>query len=890
MTRTPQKAWSPRVPKGRATARREPRRGGEALTRMSIASLTPRPPLPAAWGLSSPPRPRPRGRTAGPRGRTAGPRGRTAGPRGRRRAQREEGGAQREDGRAQREEEVSLEEPSHQRAHTAEKKEKEKEKDRGQWRAPHHRDQKPAQERWDNTSKSKESQTGRLIEQLSQEKYECMVCCDAVRVMAPVWSCQGCYHVFHLNYSTEGWRCPACQKVAPKQPASYICFCGKVTNPEWQRSEIPHSCGDLCGKKRTGADCPHPCNILCHPGPCPQCPALVTKSCLCGRTSQPVRCGQGAVLQCSSVCGAILNCTQHTCTQVCHAGSCHLCQLEVKQVCFCGDVDREVPCGTDQEGTDGPGHFSCQKICGKTLGCGLHLCQQPCHPGPCQACPRSPSLVRSCPCGQTPLTKLLELGYAERHTCTDPVPSCGKNYILHVCEELCHEGACGHCSLSSSIRCRCGSKTKEVPCATLFKEELPVFLCEKRCSRKRACGRHKCNDLCCVSVDHQCPQVCSHKLSCGLHRCQEPCHRGNCDPCWQANHPCKNLCNRRHECEHPVFHNCHTEERCPPCTYLTQKWCMGKHEQRSNIACHLQDISCGLSCSKTLPCQGHRCKRICHRGACLGEGGCGQACATPRPDCGHPCSAPCHTGSSCPRNPCTTKVALQCDCGRRKETVMCPEAASSYQRYAAIAMASKLSDMQQGDSVDIGQFITKKEMKQTRLECDTECAMSERNRRFAEALQIDSSQDPFNLRSTSKYPDSLKDDARKELKFVSDVEKEVKNLVELANKGKQSKRSHCFQPMKREHRKLVHELAEAYGVESVSYDSEPKRNVVITAHRGKSVCPASTLTSLIERESSTRAPPPIAHVKQYSSRADGGSSWSKTLKEEPVIDYFDVQD
>lgn len=35
-------------------------------------------------------------------------------------------------------------------------------------------------------------------------------------------------------------------------------------------------------------------------------------------------------------------------------------------------------------------------------------------------------------------------------------------------------------------------------------------------------------------------------------------------------------------------------------------------------------------------------------------------------------------------------------------------------RYAAIAMASKLSDMQLGDSMDIGPFLTKKELKQTR--------------------------------------------------------------------------------------------------------------------------------------------------------------------------------
>lgn len=47
-----------------------------------------------------------------------------------------------------------------------------------------------------------------------------------------------------------------------------------------------------------------------------------------------------------------------------------------------------------------------------------------------------------------------------------------------------------------------------------------------------------------------------------------------------------------------------------------------------------------------------------------------------------------------------------------------------------------------------------------RLECDQECAALERNRRLAEALQIDVSVDPFNVRSTSKYSDSLRDDAR----------------------------------------------------------------------------------------------------------------------------------
>lgn len=47
-----------------------------------------------------------------------------------------------------------------------------------------------------------------------------------------------------------------------------------------------------------------------------------------------------------------------------------------------------------------------------------------------------------------------------------------------------------------------------------------------------------------------------------------------------------------------------------------------------------------------------------------------------------------------------------------------------------------------------------------RLECDEECATLERNRRLAEALQIDPSSDPFNVRSTAIYSDSLKEDAR----------------------------------------------------------------------------------------------------------------------------------
>ncbi|XP_030060668.1 transcriptional repressor NF-X1 isoform X1 [Microcaecilia unicolor] len=785
--------------------------------------------------------------------------------------------------------------------------------------------------------KNKETHTGSLIEQLTTEKYECMVCCEVVRVIAPVWSCQSCYHVFHLNCikkwarspasqaedGNSGWRCPACQNVSARVPSVYTCFCGKINNPEWNRNEIPHSCGELCGKRRSGQDCPHSCNILCHPGPCPSCPAFMTKTCECGRTSHSVRCGQSGAIHCTNVCENPLNCGEHSCAEVCHAGKCQPCQQSVQQACYCGGSSRDVLCGTDKDNYDGFGNFSCQKQCGKKLNCGRHGCTEVCHPQPCQPCPRLPQVVRFCPCLQTPLSKLLELGCVDRKTCMDPIPSCGKTCgkplpcgshdFIHTCENLCHEGECGPCSRTSDISCRCGSKTKEVPCALIRNEADLTFICDKRCNKKRLCGRHKCNEICCVDKEHKCSLICGRKLNCGLHRCEEPCHRGNCQTCWQTSFDeltcycgesvifppvpcgtrppeCKNSCTRQHDCDHPVFHSCHSEEKCPPCTYLTQKWCMGKHELRSNIPCHLTDISCGLRCNQLLNCGMHKCKRICHKGECLIDEECKQPCTLLRTECNHPCMAPCHPSLPCPTTSCSAKVELQCECGRRKESMICSEASNTYQRIAAISMATKLTDMQLGDSVEISRLITKKEMKQTRLQCDEECMALERNRRLAEALNIDESTDPFNIRSSgSKYSDSLKDDARKDLKFVSEIEREIKTLVEAVNKGKQTKKSHCFPPMNRDHRKVIHDLAEVYGVESVSYDNEPKRNVVITAVKGKSMCPSIPLTLVIEREMQTRPPPPIPHYR-HQPDSSRNSGLQKTVKEEPVIDYFDVQD
>jgi len=60
--------------------------------------------------------------------------------------------------------------------------------------------------------------------------------------------------------------------------------------PEWNRRDVAHSCGEICGRHLSKNNCTHKCTLLCHPGSCPQCVAMVTKYCGCGRTSKMLLC------------------------------------------------------------------------------------------------------------------------------------------------------------------------------------------------------------------------------------------------------------------------------------------------------------------------------------------------------------------------------------------------------------------------------------------------------------------------------------------------------------------------------------------------------------------------------------------------------------------------
>ncbi|ELT89371.1 hypothetical protein CAPTEDRAFT_154981 [Capitella teleta] len=741
-----------------------------------------------------------------------------------------------------------------------------------------------------------ETQRGQLIEDLSSNSYECMVCCENVWRESAIWSCGVCFHVFHLRCikkwarsanasdskadNSGGWRCPSCQNVTAIFPSQYRCFCGKIRDPEYNYHDTPHSCGGVC-QKPGPKTCSHRCTLVCHPGPCPPCHANVVQQCQCGRTKKTVRCGQTSLVQCEKVCEKALNCGKHQCKRVCHAGPCDPCEVLIHQDCFCEQESREVLCGSKDSFVLS---FGCESVCNRTLKCGQHKCESICHPGECCTCDLLPEIVTTCPCGKTPLN---EIGDTQRKSCVDPIPTCsaicdkellcGPSGAPHRCKLPCHTGPCGACPGITEVTCRCGILNDRLPCTEVltFTSERP-FTCQRKCNKKLSCSRHKCQNRCCVLTEHKCEQICG-----------QPCHNGKCPTCWHVSFDdltcecgvesliapvacgtkppeCRQPCIRPHACDHQVMHNCHAEDRCPPCTVFTKKWCHGRHELREHIACHITELSCGRLCAKELPCKQHSCIKNCHKFDCLANGEkCAQPCQKPRDECGHACGAPCHPDDPCPPSSCRVMVEYRCECGNRIEKMPCnthPKVntadSTQFPSLATSFLAMKIASAQDGQSVDISSLKMKNAGK--KLECNASCSILERNKQLALALQIRNPDLTGKLNST-QYNAFLKDYAKQHPGFVASVESAFHRLVESAQKSKHPHRSHAFAPMKSMQRRVIHELAEFYGCESLSYDEEPNKNVVATANKGRCWLPNKSLTTLIQSEMHPKAPMPMPH-------------------------------
>ncbi|KAG9347036.1 hypothetical protein JZ751_005963 [Albula glossodonta] len=519
----------------------------------------------------------------------------------------------------------------------------------------------------------------------------CLICIASVKRNQAVWSCSGCYCIFHIP-CIQKWAKDSVFLVSSVTDDDfgtkqhpwpwYYCYCGKVEDPPLDPWLLPHSCGQVCDREYKPV-CGHRCLLLCHPGPCPPCPKMVSVTCLCKKAKPvPRRCSTKA-WSCQQRCGRTLPCGQHPCENSCHAGDCEPCPRVSVQRCVCGRQVAERLCASPV--------WHCEQPCGKPLPCGNHTCEQVCHSGQCGECPRSGN--RACPCGKNKCSL----------PCTEEVPTCGDTCEkalecgLHTCSMRCHRGSCETCRQEVEKQCRCGKYTRHMPC---HKE----YLCESKCPKTRGCQRHQCKRKLLPM-----PRDSGGEVPVRLHSpdgtlrarpptCHHPsrekhrCHFGACPPCRQ---PCQNTLDK---CGHICPAPCHDEVMvkktdraqlagpweqpsapafvckalpCPHCLVPIPTACLGKHEV-SPLPCHAcGPFSCGRPCGRLLACGNHACSRECHS-VTLPNGAedsqqagkecqqCEEGCARPRPPgCPHPCTRPCHS-DDCP--PCTQMIRLKCHC------------------------------------------------------------------------------------------------------------------------------------------------------------------------------------------------------------------------------------
>lgn len=797
--------------------------------------------------------------------------------------------------------------------------------------------------------------------QTKSNHIECMICCDNVHRTNHIWYCSNCYNIFHLTCAMEWcnksiksrneaianaqypslgqapsgqsqhvtsssidpqvshsnhsngrvnsieWPCPACRVVLRSKPNKYKCFCGKVLRPEINRSLPPHSCGQLCDKKRSDSNCPHSCDSICHPGRCAPCQLTSRRSCFCGKLTKELECTL-ATPSCEQVCEKILSCGQHICTRVCHTGPCNVCDKISIFTCYCGQQEIRKRCADLHKTVmKNPKELSCNNTCGKLLDCGQHHCTEPCHPGPnCSSCKLLSQNIKTCPCGSTLIKKSL---LTARQSCTDSVPTCenkcGKVLICgpeknrHRCQKKCHTGSCPPCKLKSPAHCECKLSTKTVDCSSMyekhqsddnqiyFKQVKFTFSCEVRCNRLKNCTRHRCNNRCCSFLKtldksvHDCDQICNKKLACGRHNCEENCHPGQCGDCpnigWEeltchcgasvlyppipcgAKPPvCHRPCRRAHNCGHPVKHECHDDtEKCAPCIVFVKKSCFCGADSKDSVYCYLPGYSCGRTCKKPLSCGQHTCQRVCHDNECetpdaRGVILCTQLCPVTRYSCKHPCGLLCHAKTPCPTSDCRKQIELTCECGNKTERTECHKIMRDVDNRNMMAMLNLGKSNQDSEVIiDLSKVpVPNKQEGQSsnntkKLECDESCSILIRNKALAEALDIVQP----DLKPVSIFGEDplrlLKEATAQDYKFVAATYNSLAKFIEKAKESDKRFIFMQFPPATKLRREVVHELAHRFNCTSETRGDDPFQCVVVRAYKNKSCVPDFNIEQLL---------------------------------------------
>ena len=179
--------------------------------------------------------------------------------------------------------------------------------------------------------------------------------------------------------------CP-CGKRSLTDPTDHSYFSGNTKLIRSACTDPVPTCTSPCGKPLEG--CAHFCSTTCHTGPCTPCAVPVVRPCRCGSTTRTLTCGtmqaemESTTFLCSKPCGSLRACGHHTCTRLC----CPLANLanpigKGKKRATTNNIASEV--------VDVDGWHQCDIICGRTLSCGNHQCEERDHRGPCPPCFRS---------------------------------------------------------------------------------------------------------------------------------------------------------------------------------------------------------------------------------------------------------------------------------------------------------------------------------------------------------------------------------------------------------------------------------------------------------------------------------------------------------------------
>jgi transcriptional repressor NF-X1 len=543
----------------------------------------------------------------------------------------------------------------------------------------------------------------RTHEDISHGLYECPICTAEVLRNSKIWSCKTCWTVFHLSCikrwsknegsaqqqqpNQEGelpparqWRCPGCNLPKDEMPTAYTCWCAKEIDPKPIPGIPPHSCGQTCSKLRAPRKCPHPCDLLCHAGPCPPCPHTgPALACYCGKEAAARRCIETDYdngWSCGKICGDLMPCGEHHCERGCHEGLCGSCEVLVDSRCYCGKVEKSLPCSEREEQRESNlpftivepdmhdttntqtaerqlqdddsttdevhrtlekqvtidtwvGSFDCGTKCGRMFDCNKHSCEQSCHEQEISTphCPFSPDVVSHCPCGKTSMKDMNCL----RRSCDDPIPHCEEKCqrplpCAHLCQQKCHSGECMPCLETVSIKCRCGRTSSSTICHQ-GSEQLPQ--CARTCRTLLNCGRHECPERCCpgekIAAERQVAKRKLKSLSTASHEDIE------------AEHICTRTCGRQLKCGNPE-HIC--QELCHrgPCSS-----CREAIFDEISCRCGRTVLQPPLACGTQPPACQYQCDR-------------------PKA-CGHPqVQHQCHIDDSCPK--CPYLVQKACMCGK----------------------------------------------------------------------------------------------------------------------------------------------------------------------------------------------------------------------------------